>query len=83
MATITTETETAEGAVANRKPAPPDLYTIPETLAALRVSRMTYYRLVAAGDLEPVKMRGAVRIRRIDVERLIANGGSGRKARRK
>lgn len=38
--------------MATKRPAVPEVLTIPETAALLRMSSMTVYRLIAAGDLE-------------------------------
>ncbi len=46
----------------------PLLLTQADAARLLGVSRITVYRMVKAGDVVPVKVRGAVRYRRSDLE---------------
>ncbi len=48
------------------------LLSVSQVQDQLGVSRRTVYRLVSAGDLSPIKLRGMLRFRVSDVERLIA-----------
>ena len=54
------------------------LMSIPEACAALRCSRQTVWRLVKDGELSPVRLRGLVRFRRMDIEELAGRAGGGR-----
>ena len=47
------------------------LFTIPESAAALRISRSTLYRLIASGDIETITVRGLQRIRPIALQRFV------------
>ena len=49
----------------------PRLVTVPEAAAYLHLSRVSVYRLIAAGQLRKVKLRGATRIRTDDLDALI------------
>ena len=49
------------------------LFTIPESAAALRISRSTIYRLISSGDIETITVRGLQRIRPIALERFVEN----------
>ena len=49
------------------------LFTIPESADSLRISRSTLYRLIAAGDIETVTVRGIQRIRPIALQRFVEN----------
>lgn len=51
-----------------------ELLTIPETAQELRVSRSTVYEMIASGDLERIKLRKAVRVRRESVDRVKRSG---------
>ena len=55
----------------------PRVMTPHEAATALRVSRPTIYRLVAAGELRHVKLGAAIRIPSSEVERLLAFAGDG------
>lgn len=53
----------------------PDLVTVKETLAVLRIGRTKGYELIAAGALESVKFgKRSTRIKRSSIEKLAANG---------
>ena len=45
--------------------------TVSEVAVALRVSNMTVYRLVSAGDLPAVKVGRSIRLRRDEVDRYL------------
>ena len=47
------------------------LFTIPESAAALRISRSTIYRLISSGDIETITVRGLQRIRPIALQRFV------------
>jgi excisionase family DNA binding protein len=47
---------------------PARLLTVTEVAQALRVSNMTVYRLVSAGDLPALRVGRSVRLRAADVE---------------
>jgi excisionase family DNA binding protein len=47
---------------------PARLLTVSEVAQALRVSNMTVYRLVSAGDLPALRVGRSVRLRPADVE---------------
>ena len=49
------------------------LFTIPESAAALRISRSTIYRLISSGDIETITVRGIQRIRPIALQRFVEN----------
>lgn len=47
--------------------------TIPEVLAALRLSRATYYRLVRAGKIHPRQISpGRVLVPRSEIDRILS-----------
>ena len=46
--------------------------TVGEVAAALRVSSMTVYRLINAGDLPAVRIGRSFRLRREDLDRYLA-----------
>jgi len=48
------------------------LFTFADAGAYMKLSRTTIYRLVKAGDLRVVRIRGARRFRRRDLDALIA-----------
>lgn len=50
----------------------PDLLTVAEVASLLRVSTRTVQRLCAAGDLPAIRVRRSWRIRRADLEELVA-----------
>lgn len=50
----------------------PDLLTEAEAGAVLRVSRMTLYRMRRDGRITAVKLRGAIRYRKSDLERMLS-----------
>jgi excisionase family DNA binding protein len=53
----------------------PDLVTVRETLAVLRIGRTKAYELVNAGALEVVKFgKRSTRVKRSSIEKLMANG---------
>lgn len=52
--------------------APPRFLTVAEVADAARVSRMTVYRLVHAGDLPAVRVGRSFRVPEAAVERLLA-----------
>lgn len=47
-------------------------FTVEEALAAMRISRSTFYELVKAGSLPVAKIRGRTLVRRVDLEALLA-----------
>lgn len=51
----------------------PDLFRLTEVARSLNVSRWTLRRWIDAGRLKSVRIGGVVRIRRSDLETLIAN----------
>lgn len=52
-----------------------DLMKVSEVAAALRVSKMTVYRLVKAGHLETIQVLRTLRIRRTSYDAFLAGGG--------
>jgi excisionase family DNA binding protein len=50
---------------------PTGYLTVSEVAAALRVSNMTVYRLVSAGDLPSVRVGRCVRLRADDVDQYL------------
>ncbi|OBI98401.1 helix-turn-helix domain-containing protein [Mycobacterium asiaticum] len=59
----------------DRTPAPlPEFVTPTETAACARLSLNVVYRMIADGQLPAVKLRNKWRIRRQDVEALLATG---------
>jgi excisionase family DNA binding protein len=48
------------------------LLTVAEVAAAMRVSNMTVYRLIKAGDIPAVRVGKNFRIRESDVQRYLA-----------
>jgi excisionase family DNA binding protein len=77
--TTTTEEDTAVGkairdigdGVANGEGSRPQLLTIPECAAALRVSRSFLYELIAAGEFRPVRLGRLVRLDANDIAAFI------------
>ena len=61
----------AESSCAER-PSAPDLWTVEEVAASLRVTRATMYRIAAAGDIETVRVGGQIRITGAAVTEYIA-----------
>lgn len=57
---------------------PPDLLTVVEVAAALRVSRATVYRLIHAGALQGVRIGKSVRVTRGVVADFLHDAGTGR-----
>jgi excisionase family DNA binding protein len=52
-----------------------ELLTIKETINALRCGRTKYYELVAAGDLEIIRLGPkSIRVKLASVEKLLAQG---------
>jgi excisionase family DNA binding protein len=47
-------------------------FTVSEVAVALRVSKMTVYRLVSAGELPAVKIGRSVRLPRDEVDRYLS-----------
>ena len=61
---------------------PDDLLTTREVAEAIRVSTMTVYRLIKAGDLPAIRVGRHLRIRRRDLlayleARVVGGGGEG------
>lgn len=52
----------------------PDVLTAAEVAAMLRVSSMTVYRLIQAGELPALRVGRSYRILRADVDRYLAKG---------
>ena len=52
----------------------PDYLTLPETLAILRVSRTTLYRMIGRGDLPVSRVGKSLRFLRSDVESCFKGG---------
>jgi excisionase family DNA binding protein len=50
----------------------PQYFTVREVAVALRVSNMTVYRLVSAGELPAVKVGRSVRLCRDEVDRYLS-----------
>jgi len=57
--------------LAPEPPKGPLLMMIKDAAALLGVHRVTIWRLVRAGRLEPVELLGSVRVRRADVEAIV------------
>lgn len=55
-------------------PAGGRLLTVSEVAAAMRVSNMTIYRLIKAGELPAVRVGRSYRIREADVAAYLARG---------
>ncbi|MCC5948513.1 MAG: helix-turn-helix domain-containing protein [Nitriliruptoraceae bacterium] len=55
----------------------PDLLTVEEVRAVLRVSRTKVYALLSEGDLRSVRVGRSVRVVRADLVAFIERGGSG------
>ncbi len=78
-AVLTEAKDAARQAQAPQPPPPPPqprqdvLLTIPQVAEMLRVSRSTLWRLRVLGQLRTVRIAGAVRFRREDVERLMSS----------
>ena len=49
------------------------LYTVKETELVLRTSRTTIYRLMKAGELEGIRVKGSRRLTVRSVEQYVAN----------
>ena len=47
------------------------VYTIPQLVEVLQLSRSTIYRLIADGSLEPIEIRGKTRVRVTAVDRFL------------
>ena len=54
-------------------PAQPRFLTVAEVASLLRVSNMTVYRLIKAGELGAVRVGKSYRIRETDVDRYLAD----------
>ena len=52
------------------------MLTVEEAAQYLRVSRKTIYRLIATGELDCIRVRGAIRIPRQAIDSYISRGGS-------
>lgn len=52
----------------------PGFLTVAEVAALMRVSTMTVYRLIKAGELPSIRVGKSYRIRRADLDRYIATG---------
>jgi len=50
------------------------LRTVAEVAAHMRVSNMTVYRLISAGDLRAIRVGKSYRIRRADVDAYLNQG---------
>lgn len=50
----------------------PELLTVPEVAQHLRVSHMTVYRLIQAGQLEAVRVGRSYRVRAHDVDNYLS-----------
>jgi excisionase family DNA binding protein len=57
-------------------PTLPRLYPIRTAARVLQVSDRTLWRMIAAGDVRTVKLRGAVRIPVEEIERLCGAGAA-------
>ena len=55
-------------------PPPDHLLTVSEVAAVLRVSNMTVYRLIQAGDLKAVRVGRSYRLRQGDVDSYLGRG---------
>jgi excisionase family DNA binding protein len=53
------------------------LLTVREVAATLRVSTMTVYRLIKAGDLRSTRVGKGYRIRSVDLERYLGDALAG------
>ena len=51
-----------------------EFWTVAEVAAMLRVSTMTVYRLIKAGDLPAVRVGRSYRLAAADVDRFVADG---------
>lgn len=51
----------------------PLLLTVPEAAALLSIGRAKMYQLIARGDIKSVRIDGARRLRRADVEEYVAS----------
>lgn len=47
------------------------LYTTSDVCTQLNISRSTLYRLIAAGDIEPIKVRNCCRFTEVSINRFI------------
>ncbi|USR79637.1 helix-turn-helix domain-containing protein [Arcanobacterium pinnipediorum] len=54
----------------------PQFFTVAEVADMTRVSRMTVYRMVHAGDLPAVRVGNSYRVPKSAVDQLLAGGGS-------
>jgi excisionase family DNA binding protein len=50
----------------------PQLLNVPETADYLRLCEMTVYRMLERGELPGVKVAGRWRVRRVDLDALLA-----------
>ena len=55
----------------------PDLMTVAEVAAMLRVSKMTIYRMVESGHLPAMRIGRAFRVPRASVARFLRDAGTG------
>ena len=55
-----------------QEPARPGLLTVAEVAAMLRVSEMTIYRLIKAGELRALQIGKSYRLREDDVDAFLA-----------
>ena len=60
------------------KGAGPQLHTIAGVSAEWGISKRSVWRLIAAGELKPVRIGRSVRIRAADMEALVARGGTSK-----
>ncbi len=56
------------------QPERPRFLTVAEVAAQLRVSTMTVYRLIKAGELPAMRVGKSYRLREDDVDRFLADG---------
>lgn len=52
--------------------APVGLFTVAEVATTLRVSTMTVYRLIKAGELPALRIGKSYRVRPVDLDRFLA-----------
>lgn len=60
-----------------RPPTSTQLLTIPEALRVLRISRSTFYKLAARGDIRTLRLGGRTLVPEREIERLIAKSLGG------